>query len=365
VTTAASTHVVVRADDLHAVVHEAFAGAGLTADDAATIADVLVDANLRGLDSHGVERAPVYLRRVRAGAAGGGDRLHWVAESGATARLDAGHALGPIAAMAATRRAIELARANGAGVVSVGSSSHFGAAGHYAVQGARAGLIAWVASNAARSMAPHGAAEAFLGANPLAVAIPLGRHGEFLLDMSTSIAARGRMRRAQAAGELLPYGLALDAAGAPTTDPAAALAGAVLPAAGPKGSGLAVAIGLMACLLGGADFDDEIASMYSGEDAPQNIGHVLWFIDPSRFGDVGPAMARIEAMIDRLHAVRPSEEGEVLFAGERQQRTKETRSRDGIPVALGELERLAGEAELCGLSDVSARIAAISRGAGA
>ena len=92
-------HALLMADELLELVRLAFAGAGLSDQDAATVADVLVTANLRGLDSHGVERAPIYLRRVRTGAAGGSDRLRWLAEAGATARLDAGHALGPIASI--------------------------------------------------------------------------------------------------------------------------------------------------------------------------------------------------------------------------------------------------------------------------
>jgi len=263
--------------------------------------------------------------------------------------------------MAATGKAIELAAVHGASVVTVGSSSHFGAAGHYAWHGARAGLIAWVMSNAPSSMAPFGGSQPFFGANPLAVAMPLGRHGEFVLDMSTSIAARGRMRRAEAQGETLPDGLALDVDGRPTNDPAAALAGAVLPAAGPKGSGLAMAIALMACLLADADLDDQIASMYRGVDEPQNIGHVFWFVDPSRFTSSPSAQARIEAMIDRLHAVAPAPpSAEVLFPGERQARTSALRREQGVPVVRGELLRLADEVERCELPDLSARIRTIA-----
>jgi LDH2 family malate/lactate/ureidoglycolate dehydrogenase len=164
------------------------------------------------------------------------------------------------------------------------------------------------------------------------------------------------MRRAQAQGEQLAEGLALDPEGFPTTDPAAALAGAVLPTGGPKGSGLAMAIALMAGLLADADLDDEISSMYSGVDAPQNIGHVFWFIDPAWFGDAGASVARAEAMVDRLHAVRPVPGETVRFAGEGQARTMQQRSERGLPISRGELERLADEVDRCDRPQLAARI---------
>jgi LDH2 family malate/lactate/ureidoglycolate dehydrogenase len=164
------------------------------------------------------------------------------------------------------------------------------------------------------------------------------------------------MRRAQAQGDPIAEGLALDADGIPTTDPAAALAGAVLPMGGPKGSGLAMAIALMACLLADADLDDGISSMYSGVDAPQNIGHVFWFVDPAWFGDVGASVARAEAMVDRLHTVRPAPGEGVRFAGEGQARTMHQRSEHGLPVSRGELGRLADEVDQCGLPELAARI---------
>ena len=355
-------HVLVPASDLRGLIEGSFTAAGLSVADAETVADVLVEANLGGIDSHGVERAPIYVRRVRNGAAGGSDRLRWVVQNGSMWRLDAGHALGPIAAATAADQGILLARTHGVGIVAVGRSSHFGAAGYYAARGARTGLISMVMSNAARSMAPHGGMQPFLGANPIAIATPLGSHGEFVLDMSTSIAARGRMRRSQALGEELPPGMALDADGRPTTDPAAALAGAVLPAAGPKGSGLAMAIALMVGMLAEADFDDEIGSMYGGQDAAQNIGHLFIYLDPARLADPAKNEPRAEAMVDRLHAAA-SDGAPVTYAGERQARTARERAREGVPVARGELTRLAAEVRECGNPELAARIELIASGA--
>jgi LDH2 family malate/lactate/ureidoglycolate dehydrogenase len=246
----------------------------------------------------------------------------------------------------------------------VGRSTHFGAAGYYARRAADQGMIAFVASNAAASMAPHGGTQQFLGANPLAIAVPVGRHGPFVLDMSTSVAARGRIRRAHALGEPVPEGLAIDTQGNPTTDPVAAMAGCMLPVGGAKGSGLALAITLMSGLLAGADFDDEIESMYSGAERPQNIGHVFWVVDPAVMGPPEQAQARTEALIDRLHQVRTAPGVErVIYPGERQDKLARERAASGIPVARIEIERLAEAAAECGLESLAQDILAAAGGA--
>jgi LDH2 family malate/lactate/ureidoglycolate dehydrogenase len=121
-----------------------------------------------------------------------------------------------------------------------------------------------------------------------------------------------------------------------------------------------MAISLMACLLAEADLDDEIGSMYAGRDAAQNIGHVFWVLDPGRLTDARETTPRIVAMVDRLHAVRPLGEEGVTYAGERQARTARERLRDGIPVARGELERLAAEAGACGDHELEARVARLA-----
>jgi LDH2 family malate/lactate/ureidoglycolate dehydrogenase len=355
------SHVVLAHGRLRDMMRDCFAGVGLAPADADAVADVLADANLRGVDSHGVERAPIYLSRIRRGLVHGTAAATITVDSGVLCRMDAAHALGPAISVVAVDRAVAMAGRHGMGLVAVGRSTHFGAAGYYARRAAAQGMIAFVASNAAGTMAPHGGAERFLGANPLAFGVPLGRHGEFVLDMSTSVAARGRIRRAEALGEPLPPGFAIDADGDPTTDPLAALAGCVLPVGGPKGSGLALAITLMTGMLAGADFDDEMDSMYADFERPQNVGHLFWAIDPARLGDPATARERVEALIDRLHAVRPaSGVDEVIFAGERQARLARERLAHGIPVARIEVDRLAAAADECGLGELAAEIRSLA-----
>lgn len=353
--------VTVPAGQLEDLLRRAFSGVGLDAKDAAAVSEVLVDANLRGVDSHGVERAPIYLRRVHMGLAGGSAQMTTRADAGGLVWLDAAGALGPTAAVPATDLAIERAAVHGIALVSVGRSSLFGHAGFYAQRGAARGLLAIVASNAPACMAPHGAGNAFLGTNPLALAAPLGRHGQFVLDFSTSVIARGRIRRAGNLGGVIPVGCAVDTSGQPTTDPAAALAGAVLPMAGPKGSGLALGISLLTAFLAEADFDDEMGSIYSNPDRPQNMGHIFIMIDPGRLTDPATATTRAEAMIDRLHQLMPAEGfDEVMAAGENRDRLAAERRRSGIPVAVEELAALANACSECGVAAVAAELASLA-----
>ncbi|HVL84490.1 MAG TPA: Ldh family oxidoreductase [Pseudonocardia sp.] len=352
----------VPAERLAGAVAACFTGLGVPSDDARAVADVLVYADERGLGTHGVHRAAAYLRRVRAGLAGGTERMVGVGGSGAVRRYDAGHALGPAAAVRAVDEAVALSRRHGVGLVALGRSTHLGAAGYYARRAARARAVALVTSNGPAAVAPHGAAEAFLGTNPLAIGIPLGRHGEFVLDMATSAIPRERVRMAAEAGEDLPPGVAVDADGRPTTDAAEAMRGSVAPVGGPKGSGLGLAVSLLAVLLGGGGRDAEIGSMYRDFDRPQDLGQVFLAVDPAGLGPPAEGTRRVEALIDALHALRPAlgGDGTVAFPGERGEARAAQARAGGVPVAAAALEALATCcAEECGLPDAARGVRAL------
>lgn len=337
-------------EHLHRLVVETFTGAGVPAPDAESVATVLLYADLRGIESHGIHRVPAYLRRVRAGLAGGSDRMVQVGGSRASRRYDAGHALGPAAAIRATDLATDLAATHGIGLVSLGRSTHFGAAGCYATRVACRGMVGIVLSNGPSAVAPHGAAVPMLGTNPLAIGIPLGRHGEFVLDMSTAAVARERMRIAATEGELLEPGTAIDADGHPTLDPLAALGGSVLPVGGPKGSGLGLAITLLTVLFGGGDIDDEIGSMYTDFDRPQNLGQLFIALNPAHTNPGADPTARLATVIDRLHTLRPLVDGvPVRYSGERAADCARERRAAGIPVDPHTLRRIADACTESGL----------------
>jgi LDH2 family malate/lactate/ureidoglycolate dehydrogenase len=349
-----ATRVKVSADELEGLIRACFSGLGLSADDCQVVAEALLYANLRGIDSHGVDRVPVYMRRVHSGLAGGSEKLTVVAQRGALCRIDAAHALGPPAAARAMDAALDIAAELGVGLVALGNATNFGAAGYYALRAVERGMVAIVAGNAPKMMAPHGAREPFLGSNPLAIGIPMGEDDGFLLDMSSTVAARGKLRRAQALGRQIEPGLALDAEGQPTTDPAAALAGVLLPFAGPKGSGLALAITLLGMLLAGADADDEVASIYKDQSRPQNLGQLFVAVDPWAVSDRDEGLAQLRGVADRLHALAPDlRSGPPRYAGEGAASRAREAQASGITLEVSDLRAVCRACKECGLDEVA------------
>jgi LDH2 family malate/lactate/ureidoglycolate dehydrogenase len=354
--------VTVSADDLTELITGCFEHLGISQEDAKAVAEALVYANLRAIDSHGFERVPVYMERVRAGLSRGSDEMAILVDRGAFCCIDARHGLGPAVGARACDLAGERARQHGVGLVSVRNSTNFGAAGFYALKIARAGLIGLVATNAPKMMAPYGAAEPFLGSNPIAIALPFGERDEFVLDMSSTIVARGKIRRASTLGQPLAPGLALDAEGRPTTDPAEALAGILLPFGGPKGSGLALAISLLVGILAGADFDDEVASIYEDGDRPQNLGQLFLAIDPAGVTNAEDWHARVDGLAERLQQLQPLPGfEEVQYPGARSAARARRRAADGIPLSAAEMDQVAVACRENGAVALAERIEALKQ----
>jgi LDH2 family malate/lactate/ureidoglycolate dehydrogenase len=347
---------------LSSLTQACFERLGIRQEDALAVADVLIDSNLHGVPSHGFQRVPIYMRRVNAGLSGGTEHLRVVAESGALARMDAAHALGPAGAVKALDHGLALAGKFGVALVALGRSTHFGAAGSYSRRAAAAGFASIVMTNATKRMAPHGSADAFLGTNAVAIGIPLAAHDPFILDIATSIGAQGKITRAKQLNEQIPPGLAIDPQGQPTTDPALALLGSLLPVGGAKGSGLALAVSLFAVLLAEADCDDEMASLYNDFERRQNTGHVFVLIDPSRLGDAGD---RADVMIDRLMALRPvAGSPAVRYPGQESARLARARRQRGVPITRKELASVADICGALGHEDLQERAHALLSGVG-
>ncbi len=342
---------------LGAVIEECFVALGLASSDSAAVAEVLVDANLRGIDSHGFQRVPIYMRRVGAGLAGGTTDMKVVADAGCMCRMDAANALGPAAAVKAVGRAVALGQQHGVGLVTLRRGSHFGAAGFYARKVACSGMVGMVMTNAVARMAPFGATEAFFGTNPLAIGVPLPGREPLVLDMSSSVAAQGRITRARDLGTAIPEGWAVDADGRPTTDPARALAGSLLSVGGPKGSGLAMAISALAVLLAGADCDDQMGSMYRDFDRPQNVGQVFLAIDHGRLADPTDG-DRLSEMVGRLEMLPPvSGSTPVRYPGQDGAVLAARRRRDGIPIEDADVRQVVAVCVELGLETVARRVA--------
>jgi LDH2 family malate/lactate/ureidoglycolate dehydrogenase len=321
--------------------------AGLSSSDAVTAADCLVEADLRGVDTHGVIHLPIYVRRIELGLTNPRPRLAVLRETTTTALLDGDHGMGQVVAARAMDRAIALAGRSGIGLVGVRNSTHFGIAAHFAMMALSQDMIGLVINSGKATMPPWGGAEARVGNNPIAIAVPSGQEQPVVLDMAMSVAARGKIKRAMRQGVTIPPDWATDHLGQPTTDPAQALAGFLCPIGGPKGSGLALINGLLAGVLMGGTFAWEVGSVYDDLDRPQRVGHLLAALAVDSFTPIAEFKARVDELIREVQSCPPAPGFEgVYLPGEIEFECHQKRSREGIPLSralwekLGEMARV-------------------------
>ena len=325
---------------------------GLPEPQALNVADCLVQANLRGLDSHGIARIPIYAKRLRLGLVNARPDLTLRRVAPSAAHLDGDDGMGMVVGTKAMEGAIALARETGVGLVGVCRSTHYGMAAYYVSQAIAADCIGFAFTNSSPGMAPFGGTKPILGVNPLAVGVPAGRRPPVVLDMAMSVIARGKMRLAAVHGEAIPEDLGVDAQGRPTTDGMRVFGGgAVHPFGGPKGSALAIWMEIMGGVLTGAAFAGEMKSLYEDFSGPQRIGHVFMAIRPDLFMPMAAFKERMDAMIQRLKDSHPAEGlDEVFMPGEPEARREAERLRTGIPLTSEVLASLRAEAEALGVA---------------
>jgi LDH2 family malate/lactate/ureidoglycolate dehydrogenase len=278
-----------------------FAAAGFADVDARLIADALVDADLRGVRSHGVLLVPMYVDRINAGGVTRERDLDIVHDTGAMLVTDARYGMGQLSSPQAMRLAIERAAQFGIGVAVVRRAHHFGSAGRWARQAVAAGCIGIAVSNTTPLMPAPGGANRIVGNNPLAIAVPTDEE-PIVLDMALSAAALGKIRLAAAAGRPIPDGWATDPSGLPTTDASTALLGMLLPAGGYKGFGLALMIDVLTGVLGDGGWGDRVRPLYREPDRFNNCSHLFLAIDPERFGGQAGFRARASALAASVRA---------------------------------------------------------------
>ncbi|OUM95766.1 MAG: malate dehydrogenase [Thermobacillus sp. ZCTH02-B1] len=319
--------------------------AGVPEHNAFLVAESLVQANLRGVDSHGVVRTPIYLARIRRKMVDPNAEITVVRESEGTALVDGGNNFGAVVGVRATQIAIDKAKRAGAAFVGVKRSNHFGTGAYYALKAIEQKMMLMVMSNASQTMPPTGGVRPFIGTNPLAVGVPAGRAVPFLLDMATSVVARGKIIVAAQKGQPIPLGWAVDRHGNPTTDPEAALEGAVLPVGGAKGYGISLMIDILCGVLTGAGFGRYVNNMYENWEEPQNVGHVFIAVDISRFMPLERFEARMEQYIREIKQ-EPKAPGveEILIPGEIEHRRTLELMKHGIELP----EKLAEELDAIG-----------------
>lgn len=321
-------------EDLENLVAQLAAGMGLPADDAALFAEVLVDADLHGVSTHGVSRLNIYLKRIAAGLIDPKAKLVIDRRAGSVLAIDAGNGLGQVQARKSLDLLIPLAKQNGVATATVRNSQHFGALSWYCNYAASQKLVLLAMTNCEPAMSPEGGFEPFFGTNPIAASFPSGKGFPVKIDLATAGVARGNIIAAQKKGQPIPLGWALDPDGNPTTDASQALLGTVLTMAGHKGYALALMVELFSGVLSGAAIGPDIGSMYKNLDRKQDVGHFFCLFDVQAFLDFSEYLRRIDETIDRIKASRkrPGVE-EILVPGERSSRKAAVNAAQGIPVS--------------------------------
>ena len=328
------------ADELEAWSTAILRAAGASDAAAAATARSLVDANQRGVDSHGVVFLYFYLPRLRSGVTKGDVSPEVVTDLPAFAIVDGWNGLGTHVATVAMNLCCDKAERMGAAVVAVRNSSHFGAASCYSELAARRGCIGVAMSNSDPGMAPLGALAPVLGTNPLAISSPPSPGAQLpSLDIATSVVAQGRIIAASRAGEPIPDDWALGRDGLPTADPDDALANSVLPMGGHKGFALAFMIDVLAGCLPGAGISPEIKE---GPDIrqPQNVGHFFLAVHLAAGVDKTVYDESLSRLVDAVRTAPRAEWAEqFMIPGEPEVRARADRL-DGIPLTEAAVELL-------------------------
>jgi LDH2 family malate/lactate/ureidoglycolate dehydrogenase len=306
------------------------------------ITDSLVEADLRGVHSHGVIRLPIYVQRLEAGVFNPRPSIRLVRETRTTAVMDGDNGMGQLVC----RRAMELAIAKAAdgdpAWVGVRNSNHNGTESYFAQMAIEKDMIGFCFTiGGINHVIPWGGAEGMLGNNPFAIALPAAEELPVILDMACSVAARGKVNVAAARGEPIPEGWCTDSAGRPTTDAYEALKGFVLPIAGPKGYALATTIGMLSTMLSGGAFGRDVTHLYDDFERPQNIGHLVGVLPIVSFVEVDEFKRRMDKGIREIKGARKRPGvAEIFLPGEREHRTLVERRKSGIPLADGTIDEL-------------------------
>ncbi len=341
---------VIRVDPgrLRALVARLFVARGAPQDDAATVAEVLVEADLRGVESHGTTRVGGYLSMIGLGLLNPRPKVQLLRDTPSTAMLEGDRAFGIVAARRAMALAMDKARAAGLACVTVRNVTHTGMIGFYPMMAARAGLIGLAMNNGPAIVPPFGGTTPTLATNPFAAAFPAGQEPPIVLDMATSMVAAGKMRLALKKGAPIPPDWALDRHGVPTTDPREAIFHGFLQwAGGYKGFGLATVVEVLSGVLSGGLFGTDVPPMKTFGREPLVTSGCYLALDPERFMPLDEFRGRVDRLVRQIKAsARARGVAEVLVAGELEFRCRAERLRDGIPLSAvvhDELRGWAGE----------------------
>lgn len=331
--------IIYRAEDVKSYAIRFFVHYGVPEKDARIAAEILVSADLRGVDSHGVIRLDTYYgSRLRAGLMDPTTPITVLRETPTTLALDAGSGLGQVAGYHAMQRAIEKANDIGLAMVTVRNSNHYGIAGYYAMMALPHDMIGISFTNSQPLVAPTYGRSAILGTNPIAVAAPAGTNRPYVLDMATSIVPIGRITVYQKAGKPIPEGWGVDNEGTITTDPSAVLKGGALLALGGtdimrgyKGYGLSLLVDIFSGVLSGSSTGKAVG--HPGENKPADVGHFFAAVKIEAFREIAEFKRDMDALLDQLkNAPKAVGQERIYIHGEKEFELYERYAKEGIPL---------------------------------
>lgn len=332
-------------NQLWSFMSEVFIAMGASQEDAYLATDVLLEADLRGIDSHGIARLSGYVRLWEAGRINMKPQIKIVRETAAAATVDGDGGLGLVVAAHAMNIAIKKATATGVGMVSVCNSNHFGVASYHAMKAIPHHMIGMSMTNASPLVTPTLGKERMLGTNPHCWVFPAREFDPVVIDMASAAAANGKLEIAERKGTDLPNGWALDADGAPSTDPSILKKGGSLLPLGStyemgshKGYGMAAVADILSGVLSGGNFGPWVPPFVAFLQPPadpvgKGIGHFLTAMRIDAFRDLDEYYTGIDTWIRRFKATTPIDAAEpVLIHGELEQREYRLRKKNGIPI---------------------------------
>jgi LDH2 family malate/lactate/ureidoglycolate dehydrogenase len=310
----------VKQKKLKLILNQIFQKHNLSIDHSKIVSDYLIKAELLGAPSHGLARLKMYCDRIKKKLINSKPKIKIKRIGNSISHVDADNSIGFIAADIGIKQAIKNAKKTGIGLVAVKRSGHYGLSSFYAEQAVKNNLLVFCFTNAPAALAPYGAKKSLFGTNPICFGVPTGKT-PFILDASTSMINRGKIRRASKLGKKIPYGVALDKSGNITTDANKALKGTQLPIATFKGSGLAWMVDILSGVLTGSSHSGKTKDPFDDFSGPQNMGHLFITINPKIF--VGKNFLKEMKMnISRVKRL-PKAKGfsSILYPGERKNKT--------------------------------------------
>ncbi len=331
-----SEDVLIQSKELFEICIRILTRTGLQVNDAFTVAESLIFANLRGIDSHGVMRLPVYVLRLEKGGTKIHPNIKIIRERTATALIDGDSGMGQVVGKYATELALKKARDSGIGFVGVKGSGHYGAASYYTVKMAQEGMVGITTSNTTQNTAAWGGTTKIIGNDPLSIAVPYKEDNHLVLDISMSKVSGGKIKLAAKNNQKIPFEWGLDKYGKKTDNPNEIINGGTrLPFGEHKGYGLTVMMEILNGVLTGAGMLSQIISWSKHLEEPTNLGHCFLAIDIESFMDKIEFQKRLDLFVNEIKTSPPMEGLETVFLpGEIEAAIEKERKERGIPISL-------------------------------